>query len=330
MGTKRKVFIPLAITIILLAAFAGAWYWMSRNDYVLKVNGQKVSMTEFTTYFKLQKNSMESEASLRGEQIIWDKSMEDNVPVIEIARDGAKQSIIDTIVKTQQAKSRKLSLTTEEKESIRQLAEQLWEPLDKLGVAVEEYAKMYEDAILIDKLAIALYKEQDHTSHSHGNIDVVNLEAGKQPNITFNSRHILLNTEGLTEQSEIDAVKQKAEGILKRIKNGEDFATLAKQYSEDPGSKDNGGYYENIGIGSFVSEYEDAVFSIGTGEVYPTLVETSYGYHIIKSEGINNPNNYLRMNDAYEVLAEELNAEAEQWISNAKVEVNEQRYNSAQ
>lgn len=71
------------------------------------------------------------------------------------------------------------------------------------------------------------------------------------------------------------------EEILVRARAGEDFATLAKTYSEDPGSKENGGLYENFGRGQMVKPFEDAAFSVPVGEI-SDIVETTYGYHIVK------------------------------------------------
>ena len=63
--------------------------------------------------------------------------------------------------------------------------------------------------------------------------------------------------------------KAKAEELLAKVKNGGDFAALAKEFSDDPGSKDKGGLYENITEGSFVPEFEKAAFSMKPGEIYP-------------------------------------------------------------
>lgn len=81
-----------------------------------------------------------------------------------------------------------------------------------------------------------------------------------------------------------EVAKNKAQDILKRALAGEDFAILAKENSEDPGSKDNGGEYDFVQKGSFVPEYEDVIFNKGLGdrEIYPELVETDYGWHVIK------------------------------------------------
>ena len=327
MGTKRKVFIPLAITLILVIAFVCAWACISKNDYVLKINGQKITMNEFNPYFTLQKKTMEAQA---GENI-WNMLIND-APAIETARDNAKQSIINTTVRLQQARARKLFLTGEEKKEIRDYASSLTEQLKDYEITVEEFAKMNEDVALMDKLAIALYKEQDHSTHSHGKIDIESYENGVESSLgvtKYNSRHILFSTKDMSD-ADAEKVKAKAEAVLTRIKNGEDFATLAGEYSDDPGSKENGGLYEDVELGQFVSEYEKAVLSINSGEVYPELVKSEHGYHIIKSEGVENPDGVLSLEMAETVISNELDEAARDWVLNAEVEVNEQRYNSAQ
>lgn len=97
---------------------------------------------------------------------------------------------------------------------------------------------------------------------------------------TASVRHILLLTQGKTDPEKAEA-RKKIEDILARAKAGEDFAALAKQYSEDPGSKDNGGLYEDFGRGQMVKPFEDAAFSVPVGEM-SGVVETAYGYHILK------------------------------------------------
>jgi parvulin-like peptidyl-prolyl isomerase len=76
--------------------------------------------------------------------------------------------------------------------------------------------------------------------------------------------------------------KKKAEEILQKVKEGGDFAELATEFSEDPGSKNKGGLYEGIGKGQFAPEFEKAAMALEPGEVNDTVVETNFGYHIIK------------------------------------------------
>lgn len=78
------------------------------------------------------------------------------------------------------------------------------------------------------------------------------------------------------------AALERAESILQRIHEGEDFATLARRYSEDPGSRNSGGEYI-FGHGKMTPEFEAAAFALEPGEV-SGIVETPFGYHIIKTE----------------------------------------------
>jgi hypothetical protein len=83
--------------------------------------------------------------------------------------------------------------------------------------------------------------------------------------------------------------KAKAEEILQRAKNGEDFATLANENTEDPGNKNpkgepQGGLYANVQKGQMVKPFEDAALSLQPGQIFPNVVESDFGYHIIKLE----------------------------------------------
>lgn len=77
-----------------------------------------------------------------------------------------------------------------------------------------------------------------------------------------------------------EKVKQQAEDVLKKVKAGEDFATLAGQYSAD-GSGARGGLLRWFGKGRMMPEFETAAFALQKGQV-SDLVKTSYGYHIIR------------------------------------------------
>jgi peptidyl-prolyl cis-trans isomerase C len=103
---------------------------------------------------------------------------------------------------------------------------------------------------------------------------------------TAHVRHILLLTMDPTTRAplsadQIAAKRKQIDGLLKRVNAGEDFATLARQYSEDPGSKDNGGELPPFQRGQMVPEFEAAAFSMKTNTV-SDVVTTSYGFHIIK------------------------------------------------
>ncbi len=85
------------------------------------------------------------------------------------------------------------------------------------------------------------------------------------------------------------AKREKAQGILDRAKAGEDFAALANEFSEDPGNKGvdgtpQGGLYKDVSKGRMVPAFEAAALTLEPGQVASELVETNYGFHIIKLE----------------------------------------------
>ena len=89
--------------------------------------------------------------------------------------------------------------------------------------------------------------------------------------------HILLKTDGKDEAT----VRKQAEEVLKEVKAGGDFAALAKKYSEDEGSKANGGDLDYFGRGRMVPEFENVAFTLPPGQV-SDLVKSQFGFHIIK------------------------------------------------
>ena len=106
------------------------------------------------------------------------------------------------------------------------------------------------------------------------------------------ARHILLLTMDTTTHAplpddQVKAKKKQIDDILKRARAGEDFATLAREYSEDPGSKDNGGELPPFARASadpshaMVPEFEAAAFSLTNNQI-SDVITTQFGYHIIK------------------------------------------------
>src|SRR5271166_5878072 len=105
---------------------------------------------------------------------------------------------------------------------------------------------------------------------------------------TVTVRHILIKTpapgpDGKIDQAGVDAARKKAEDVDKQLKSGASFAELAKKYSDDPGSAQNGGLLPPLTKGRTVPEFEQAAFSTPVGQT-TGIIRTSYGFHIIHVE----------------------------------------------
>lgn len=96
--------------------------------------------------------------------------------------------------------------------------------------------------------------------------------------------HILVATQatmpGGPSRTEEEA-RARAQEVLGRVRAGEDFGQLAREFSDDPGSKNNGGEYTAQQFQGFVKEFKDAAYKLQPGQV-SDLVKTNFGFHIIK------------------------------------------------
>ncbi len=158
------------------------------------------------------------------------------------------------------------------------------------------------DLDAIDMTVVSYTCETDHehtdscakTENTNGYYVVLFTECDKNEMYLVNASHILVSFEGGTKDSsgnttysvkEKETAKAKAEDLLKQWKDGEatleSFKKLAEEKSTDPGSKSNGGVYEDIYPGLMVEAFNDWCFDEARKEGDTGIVETEYGYHII-------------------------------------------------
>lgn len=94
--------------------------------------------------------------------------------------------------------------------------------------------------------------------------------------------HIMIRTEKGDPEGVKLRMKQRADDIYKRLQSGDDFAELAKKFSDDRSSSSHGGELPVFGAGKMVREFEDAAFAIENVGDYTKPVLSPYGWHIIK------------------------------------------------
>ena len=129
----------------------------------------------------------------------------------------------------------------------------------------------YEAKIELHKDEIAEYYE-------------AHLETFAKPK-TVEARHILTMAGENDNPEKVEAARKKALKALEEVRDGKDFAEMAKKYSEGP-SKDSGGYLGAFEKKAMVAPFAEKAFSMNAGEVSEP-VRTQFGWHVIKVEKIN-------------------------------------------
>ncbi|GGJ80665.1 foldase protein PrsA [Anoxybacillus voinovskiensis] len=121
--------------------------------------------------------------------------------------------------------------------------------------------------------------------------------------------------------------EKTAQEIKAKLDKGEDFAKLAKEYSQDAGSAQNGGDLGWFGPGKMVKEFEDAAYALNVGQVSQP-VKTEYGYHIIKVTDKKKKPSYEQMKEEIEfevkknkIDSSKMESKVEKLIKDANVQV---------
>jgi parvulin-like peptidyl-prolyl isomerase len=192
------------------------------------------------------------------------------------------ENVIQEILLLNQIKKEKIKVSESELDSAMQShykdaggEEQFMEQLKANQIQLDDILNDVKTRLLINKYFNTTHRDE---------ITPTEQEITNQYNqdVTATVRHILFLTQEKTPEEKTE-VRKIAEEVLAKARAGKDFGGLAKKYSEDPGSKDKGGLYENFTRGYMVKPFEDASFNLPVGSI-SDLVETQYGYHIVKVE----------------------------------------------
>lgn len=141
-------------------------------------------------------------------------------------------------------------------------------------------------------------------------------------------KHILITpavTDNMSDEDKTKADKealQKAKDIIKKLKNGESFDDLAKEYSDDTSNKDKGGDLGYFNTGDMLEEFEKAAFALKKGKYTTTPVKTKYGYHIIlKTDEKEKPSLEDKKEEIIKTLADDAKSKDTALSINALVEL---------
>lgn len=289
---KRRISLIIA-TVLVMAVISGCT--LGGEDQVAKVGADKITKAEFSFFLKNAENRI---ISLFGNTPVdWSQKIQ-NVTAEEYAKQIALESATEMKIQVAKAKEANLSLSKEEisnlnaniDESVKKLGttgiDQEKALKEQTGVNVSQLKTIYRDITLAQKYVKSV---EDSTKYTDADLKAY-YDANKDGLYKVTVGHILFmtideNNQPLSQEKQ-DAAKKSAEDVLAKVNDNGDFAALAKQYSEDPGSKDSGGAYTLTMNDSYVDEFKNWALDPSRKVGDTGIVQTTYGYHVMKMDKI--------------------------------------------
>lgn len=271
MKTLQQIFIVMVISMLSLT---GCQVGQSSSPTAALVNGEKVSQKQLDLQYRLLKYEYEQQQGVELDET------RDQATIVKLKESAYENSIVQRLI-NQAAQQKNLTVNSAEIDSALEQFKNTQnssdhpngyqEFLTRLNMTENDVKAQIEILMLTTKLqenAIAQESVSDEQAQKYyqDNPELFIDEGG------IHIYHILVDNESLANQ------------LMARLKKGEDFATLARQYSIDPGSKEQGGDVGLVNANTnFVPEFKKAALSLQPGQLYNTPVKTTFGYHLIKA-----------------------------------------------
>ena len=265
------------------------------GDAALTMEQGSVTMGEARLYAYVMKSRYEAYYG----SSIWDMEVEDGVTFGDSMKDVITNQLVQMIFLNSQAEDYGVSLDDEDNTAVEEYVENFKtnigeEVMTEEGITEDDVRSVVQKSTLAGKVYQAMLDKEEVELTDEEKADATCIKV----------QHVLISTTETTKKDdkgnnvdmtdeEIEAYKSeqkaKAEEALQRAKNGEDFQALADEYSsENAGfefSFDKNGY-DPVNMTSMVEPFYTAAWKLGEGEI-SDLVESQYGYHIIKCVSLN-------------------------------------------
>ena len=285
----KKTIALAVVAILAMGAFTGC---IQNTNPAVRVNDTDMTADEFGYYVYISQSQMIQEAGVSTSDAdaveqYWEEET-DGKKNIDAALDKAVEDASNLLVRYNKAIEMGIEFTDEDKADldaqIASMKEQTGgemgykNQLAMLGTTAEAFESLYKKNMIVSKLAEKLEADGTLAVDDNAVKDYIT-------NNYVKAQHILFLTQDQTTGESFDAAtleekRAKAEATLEKINAGEDFAALMNELSEDTGLANYPDGYE-FTKGEMVPQFEEAAFGLEVNAV-SGIVETSYGYHIIK------------------------------------------------
>lgn len=287
MGTDMKIFVAVCI-VVLLILLSAVVYIMIPKDIAV-VNKNRITNAEFKFFYTRAYEQLYATYYFTG---MINQISEETIAAM--AKQQALSSAVEVEYLLQEADKKGFTVSKEDLDkALNELETDINKNAETYNVSVNTYVQrayglklnqlknIYKDLVKAQK-----YYEKVISEMKTDEEEVKAYYEENKDSFDYHTvRHILIKCEEDAEESVVEEKKNLAESILKRVNNGEDFVELAKEYSEDDGTKENGGLLD-VKKGETVKEFDEWTFSHNIGDT--GLVRTMYGFHVVKLEGKTN------------------------------------------
>jgi len=272
----------IAFIFALMITLAGCGTAKVDLGTIATVDGEKVPQALF------EYSLMDVQESLKDEEKApedWEKGKIDGQNATEYAKEKAQEKVKEIYAIRAWAKKNGVTITSEDNKKIDEEIAALKKDIGGQAKFEEALAEAgINEAVWKEVRLNAMYEENAKKKYVDG------LTEKQKKDYYLNemklAKHVLIKTkeEDGTKYSESKIAENKAKAllVLKKAKSGADFDKLIQEYSEDPGSKSIKEGYLVGRFSNMVKPFLDSTFSLKYGEVSPELVESEYGFHIIK------------------------------------------------
>ena len=272
---RQVIYLTTGLTLLLVSALTFAANKKAPGDKIAVVNGVIISQGEFDR----ELDFFVRRAAPEGQQL----------PELQLAKiqNDVLESLIDREVLFQESQKKGIEVKADEiSDQLKKIKQrypdetQFAEMLKGIGLTESDVQTQIKRGMaiqqLIDKEVGEKVKISDEESKQYYD---THPEFFKQPE-QVNASHILIKVDENASEAQKAEARKKIQEVQQKLQKGEDFATLAKTYSEGPSAPQGGnlGYFRR---GQMVKPFEDAAFKLKPGET-SDIVETRFGYHLIK------------------------------------------------
>lgn len=262
---KRNLGLLALLFLLLLISACGKTPAPVADRTVLEVNGQAISESQYNKMLKFRTVLYEAQNQVKVD-------LNQDPDIAKQLQDAVYEQLVTDILIAQEAQHRGIAVSEDETENDLAQMKSAMGPgsygdmLMRTGLVESDIRSMVKNELLVDKIYAAVGQANDQEVSDFYKQHQSELKQGLEIS------HILVKDEAQARQ------------ILDRAKQGEDFASLARQYSLDPGTKDDGGFLEAANLlTNWVPEFKEAALNMKPGELRGQPLKSPYGYHVMKA-----------------------------------------------